>query len=253
MKKLVFFSLFLFLFSCKTNRNSTIEDISQPNKSVDYFDASRDRKIPVAFYYNKSLAFTKMPVVIFSHGYGRNNPDSNLDYNYLLSNLAEKGYFVASIQHEIPTDDLVPLEGKSQVVRRPNWDRGAENILFVLNQLKRDFTTLNYQKVTIAGHSNGGDMSVLFVEQHPDLVWKLITLDQRRYPFPHLSKPKIYSLRSSDQPADDGVLPTLEEQKKLGMTIIKLPNTIHNDMDKSGTEDQKKEILTYFVKFLNEN
>ena len=145
MKKLIFFSLFLFLFSCKTNRNSTIEDIYQPNKIVDYFDASRDRKIPVAFYYNKSLAFKKMPVVIFSHGYGRNNPDSNLDYNYLLSNLAEKGYFVASIQHELPTDELVPLEGKPQVVRRPNWDRGAENILFVLNQLKSDFTKLNYQ------------------------------------------------------------------------------------------------------------
>lgn len=253
MNKLLFFSLLLFLFSCKTTHNAAKEDFLQPDKSVDYFDASRDRKIPVAFYYNESSAFKKMPVVIFSHGYGRNNPDSNLDYDYLLSNLAEKGYFVASIQHELPTDDLVPLKGKPQVVRRPNWDRGADNILFVLNQLKRDFTTLNYQKVTITGHSNGGDMSVLFVEQHPDLVWKLITLDQRRYPFPHLSKPKMYSLRSSDQPADDGVLPTLEEQKKLGMTIIKLSNTIHNDMDKSGTTEQKKEILTYFLKFLNEN
>ena len=252
MKKVLFFSLFLLLFSCKTKRNSTIENVYHPNKSIDYFDASRNRKVPVAFYYKKSLTFTKMPVVIFSHGYGMNNPYSNLDYNYLLANLAQQGYFVASIQHELPTDDLVPLEGKPQVVRRPNWDRGAENILFVLNKMKKFFTNLNYQKVIIAGHSNGGDMSVLFVDQHPDLVWKLITLDQRRYPFPNLSKPKIYSMRSSDQPADEGVLPTLEEQRKLGMTIIKLPNTIHNDMDKSGTVDQKKEILTYFLKFLTE-
>lgn len=96
-------------------------------------------------------------------------------------------------------------------------------------------------------------MSVLFVDQHPDLVWKLITLDQRRYPFPHFSKPKIYSLRSSDQPAYEGVLPNLENQKKLGMTIIKLPNTIHNDMDDSGNLDQKKEISDYFLKFLDEN
>lgn len=252
MNKLLYFSLFLFLFSCKTTPSSSVENI-QPTKKVDYIDASRDRKIPVAFYYKQGLEKKKMPVVIFSHGYGRNNPGSNLTYQYLLENLAQKGYFVASIQHELATDDLVPLEGKPQVVRRPNWDRGAENILFILNQLKKEYPNLDYQKVTIAGHSNGGDMSVLFADKHPDLVWKLITLDQRRYPFPQLSKPKIYSLRSNDQPADDGVLPSMEEQKNLGMTIIKLPNTIHNDMDDSGTLDQKKEILTYFLKFLNEN
>ncbi|KEY19897.1 alpha/beta hydrolase family protein [Kaistella antarctica] len=252
MKKLLYFSLFLFFLSCKTTAISAAEDLHQPTKAVDYFDATRDRKIPVAFYYQKSLNLKKTPVLIFSHGYGRNNPDSNLDYHYLLSNLAQNGYFVASIQHELPTDDLVPVEGKPQVVRRPNWDRGAENIAFVLQQLKIDFPYLDYQKVAISGHSNGGDMSVLFAEKHPDKVWKLITLDQRRYPFPHLSKPKIYSLRSSDQPADEGVSPTLVEQKKLGMTIIKLPNTIHNDMDKSGTLDQKKEILTYILKFLDE-
>lgn len=252
MKKLLFFSLLLFLFSCKTTRNGAKEDFLQPNKSVDYFDASRVRKIPVAFYLKKGVEHKNKAVIIFSHGYGKNTPDSNLDYNYLLGNLAQKGYFVASIQHELPSDDLLPLEGNPQILRRPNWERGAENINFVLNQLKKEYPNLNYDRVVIAGHSNGGDMSVLFAQKQPDKVWKLITLDQRRYAFPHLSKPKIYSLRSSDQPADEGILPALDEQKKLGMTIIKLPNTIHNDMDKSGTVEQKKEILTYFLKFLNE-
>lgn len=81
---------------------------------------------------------------------------------------------------------------------------------------------------------------------------KLITLDQRRYTFPRTSKPKTYSLRSSDQPADAGVLPTLEEQKTFGMMIIKLPNTIHNDMDDSGTLTQKKEVADYFLQFLKD-
>lgn len=122
MKKLLYFSLFLFFLSCKMSTNSAAEDLNQPIKAADYFDTSRDRKIPVAFYYQKSLNLKKIPVLIFSHGYGRNNPDSNLDYNYLLSNLAHNGYFVvASIQHELPTDDLVPVEGNPQVVRRPNW------------------------------------------------------------------------------------------------------------------------------------
>ena len=242
----------LFFFSCKTNRTTATEDFLQPNKRFDYFDASRDRKIPVAFYFKNGIELKKKTVIIFSHGYGRNNPDSNLDYNYMLGNLAQKGYFVASILHELPSDDLLPLEGNPQVLRRPNWERGAENINFVLTQLKKEFPKLNYDRVVIAGHSNGGDMSVLFVEKNPNNVWKLITLDQRRYAFPLFSKPKIYSLRSSDQPADVGILPALEVQKKLGMTIIKLPNTIHNDMDASGTAEQKKEILTYFLKFLNE-
>lgn len=252
MKKLIYFFPFLFLLSCKTNQHSATEDLNLPSETVDYFDAARSRKIPVAFYYKKGSEIKNKPVIIFSHGYGKNSPNSNLDYNYLLFNLAQKGYFVASIQHELPTDELLPLEGNLQEVRRPNWDRGAENIMFVLAELKKNFPTLDYQKVTVAGHSNGGDMSVLFVDKHPDLVWKLITLDQRRYAFPLVSKPRIYSLRSSDLSADKGVLPTIEDQKNWSMTIIKLPNTIHNDMDISGTLAQKKEILKYFEKFLAE-
>ena len=100
MKKLLYLSLFLFLLSCKTNQNSMPEYLNQPTKTVDFFDASRDRKIPVAFYYKKGLDLQKTPIIIFSHGYGRNNPGSNLTYQYLLGNLAQKGYFVASIQHE---------------------------------------------------------------------------------------------------------------------------------------------------------
>ncbi|MBB5621242.1 hypothetical protein HDE69_002295 [Pedobacter cryoconitis] len=47
-------------------------------------------------------------------------------------------------------------------------------------------------------------MSMLFATQHPELVDKVISLDNRRMPFPRVSKPRIYSLRSSDQPADEG-------------------------------------------------
>jgi hypothetical protein len=91
-----------------------------------------------------------------------------------------------------------------------------------------------------------------FLLKNPEKVWKLITLDQRRYAFPRVSQPKIYSLRSSDQPADEAVLPTAEEQEKLRMTIIKLPNTIHNDMDDDGNDEQKQEIINYFLEFLKE-
>lgn len=238
--------LVLILFSCASKRNV----VSQFDKI--YFDDKRSREIPTSFYIPLSKIQKKYKIVIFSHGYGKNLPNSNKEYSYLTNALAENGYFVVSIQHELPTDDLLPMEGKPQIVRRSNWERGAENIKFVLENLRKDFPNLDYKKVTIAGHSNGGDMSVLFIEKNPEKVWKLITLDQRRYAFPRVSQPKIYSLRSSDQTADEGVLPTIEEQKKFGMTIIRLPNTIHNDMDDDGNDEQKKEIINYFLKFLNE-
>jgi hypothetical protein len=69
--------------------------------------------------------------------------------------------------------------------------------------------------------------------------------------FPRTQQPKIFSLRSSDQVADEGVLPTLEEQQKYKMRIIKLVNTIHNDMDDHANAEQRKEINNYILDFLN--
>jgi hypothetical protein len=65
-------------------------------------------------------------------------------------------------------------------------------------------------------------------------------------------KPKIYSLRSSDQLADENVIPTIAQQKKFGIKIIKLSNTIHNDMDDHANEIQQKEINDYILSFLED-
>ncbi|MBD2767708.1 hypothetical protein IC235_07360 [Hymenobacter sp. BT664] len=55
-------------------------------------------------------------------------------------------------------------------------------------------------------------------------------------------RPQVLSLRSSDQVADNGVLPTPAEQQQFGRTIVKLPNTIHNDMWDGATTAQKQEM-----------
>ena len=96
-------------------------------------------------------------------------------------------------------------------------------------------------------------MSMLFGSKYPALVDKVISLDNRRVPLPRTNHPGIYSLRSADQPADEGVLPTPEEQKKYGMEIIKLNHTMHNDMDNDATEEQRNEINKYIFGFLNEH
>lgn len=212
-------------------------------------DTMRNREIPVAYFIPQTA---HSAVVIFSHGYAANQPASYLHYSYLTEFLAAHGYWVVSIQHELPTDSLIPSTGIPQIVRRPFWDRGAENIRFVIQELEKTHPEADLQNLTLIGHSNGADMTALFAEKYPDVATKIITLDNRRMALPRTQKLKVYSLRSCDQPADDGVLPTKDEQEKFGITIIKLPATLHNDMDDRGTEKQKKEIADYVLKFLKE-
>lgn len=249
--------LFCFvLIGCLTNKKTVLKTdkiFETKLDSLNMFDSSRKRSVPVALYLPKSEKKIKnQKVVIFNHGYYANRGGGNKECSYLTEYLASKGYFVASIQHELPTDDLIPQSGIPQVVRRPFWDRGVENIIFVINELKKNYTDLDYKHLILIGHSNGGDMSMLFGQQYPGLVDKIISLDNRRVAFPRTKQPKIYSLRSSDQLADEGVLPTAEEQEKYGMKIIQLKNTMHNNMDNSGNEEQKKEINNYIQTFLND-
>jgi predicted esterase len=217
------------------------------------YDQSRQRVIPIAIYKPETDKKVKnQKVVIFSHGYGQNKGGDYLAYTYLTAFLASKGFFVASIQHELPSDDLLPLTGIPQIVRRPFWERGADNILFVINELKKTNPELDFKHLTIIGHSNGADMTALFPQKYPNIAYKIITLDNRRMALPKTKDVKVYSLRSSDQPADEGVLPTSAEQKQFGIKIIKLPTTTHNEMDDHANDEQRQEIRNYLLTFLNE-
>ncbi|WP_395055964.1 alpha/beta fold hydrolase [Flavobacterium sp.] len=250
--------LSLFLISCiknkeVTNLQNTIPNFKVKIDTLNLFDKKRNRIIPVAFYSPKTAKkIENQKVVILSHGYSENRLGANKSYSFLTKKLASKGYFVISIQQELPTDDLMPKTGIPQVVRRPFWERGVENILFTLGEIKKIKPDLDYKHLVLIGHSNGGDISVLFAHKYPNLVDKIISLDNRRMELPRTKQPRIYSLRSSDQPADEGVLPTLEEEKNFEIKIIKLPNTIHNDMNDRGNKKQKKEINKYVMDFLND-
>ncbi|KAA5537501.1 alpha/beta hydrolase [Taibaiella lutea] len=246
-----------FLTSCSTAKNNVTngKEVTAETSldTLTLFDKARNRQIPVAFYASKAAGINKKQrVVIVNHGYGQNYGGSYLSYSYLSAYLAAKDFFVVSIQHELPTDSLIPSEGIPQIVRRPFWDRGADNILFVINELKKSHPNLDFKHITLIGHSNGGDMTALFPQKYPGIADKIITLDNRRMALPRTKHPKVYSLRSSDQPADEGVLPTEKEQKEFDIKIIKLPNTIHNDMDDDATEQQRKEITDYVIGFLND-
>ncbi len=176
--------------------------------SLALFDAARQRAVPVALYFPGGWGSkTRLKAAILSHGYG----GKNTAYSFIARNLVAHGYFVASIQHELPTDVPIPTVGPPRVVRRPNWERGVQNILFVRQELRKKYPRVDFGQLLLVGHSNGGDVAMLFAQEHPALVRRIVSLDNRRMPFPRARRPWVLSLRSSDQVADSGVLPTPAE------------------------------------------
>lgn len=216
-------------------------------------DQERERIVPVAIYTSYADSNkTDLPVILFNHGYGKNQGDSYLTYSYLNEYFASKGYCVISIQHEVKTDEKLPMEGDLQVLRRPNWDRGVENMRFVIRELDSIRPQLSFKNMVLIGHSNGGDIAANYVVSHPDSVQALVTLDNLRFGLPKIGSVNVLSLRASDTEADPGVIPTLAEQKKYGMKIVYLANINHGDMNDKATDEQKAEITREIEYFLAE-
>lgn len=229
---------------------ATAQQVEEDSMSL--YDQDRDRVIPIALYKPAVKPKGRQQLIIFSHGYGANKPGSNREYSYLTRFLAAQGYLVASIQHELPGDSLLPTAGIPRITRRSNWERGAENIMYVIQKFKRLKPELNYRNIILIGHSNGGDMSMLFAGEHPGMISKVISLDNRRMPLPRRSSPRIITLRSSDQTADEGVLPTAAEQDRYHIKVITFDDIKHGDMDDKGTPEQKTKITATILQLLND-
>jgi pimeloyl-ACP methyl ester carboxylesterase len=215
-------------------------------EALSLVDPARHRQIPVTIYSAAAPPSQKLKPAIISHGYG----GKSTDYSFIATYLATHGYYVASIQHEIAGDEPLPATGNPFATRKPSWERGVQNILFVIGELKKTRPGLDYGQLLLIGHSHGGDIGMLFAHEHPALVRTVISLDNRRMPFPRTRAPRLLSIRSSDQEADEGVIPSPQEQATLGMTVVKLPATIHNDMWDGGTAAQKAEIIRHIDRFL---
>ncbi|QDA58829.1 serine aminopeptidase domain-containing protein [Hymenobacter jejuensis] len=219
---------------------------------LDLVDHARNRVIPVVLYSADSqIVDNKVnkpasKLALLNHGYG----GQNTAYSFIAQNLVAHGYVVASIQHELPTDAPMATTGNLFEIRKPVWERGVQNMLFVLQEMQRRQPKLHYDQLLIVGHSNGGDMAMLFVQEHPELVQKLISLDNRRMPLPRTRKPQILTLRSSDQVADPGVLPSPAEQQTFGIQVVNLRYTQHNDMWDGATAAQKQEMNKIISSFL---
>ena len=241
IKKLtIIFILLLSTFSC----------FSQTEFTTCLFDGARNRVIPITVYQPQKVNL-KTKVIIFSHGYdGNKNSKSNQTYAYLTRFLSQKGFYVISIQHELSNDSLLAMEGDFMQTRMPNWEGGVSNIYFTIQEFKKLKPQLDWDKLILIGHSNGGDMTMLFATKYPQLINKAISMDHRRMIMPRTETPRLYTLRGCDYDADAKVLPTEEEQEQFHMKVVKLDGITHSNMGENGTEEQHNLINRYVYEFV---
>jgi hypothetical protein len=224
------------------------------HETLNLFDASRQRPVAVDVAVRRDYAlkaddgFWKLPVAVISNG----NTVKNTEYSFLANVLAARGYMVASIQQDIASDPpLMTKIGQPYVGRTGVYEKGEANILFVIGQLKQRQPNADYQHLTLVGHSNGGDISMYFAKEHPDLVSKVVTLDNLRVPFVLSDKVKILSFRSSDPnfKTDPGVLPDPKLAKKDGIDIVRTKFQ-HTEMSDRGPDSVKEKIQATLDQFL---
>ena len=209
-------------------------------------DEATHRLIPVRTYAPASGQLAGLKVALLNHGYGVRNSH----YAFLARNLVAHGYFVVSLQQVLPGDAPLPTAGNPAEARRPAWERGVQSMRAVLRQLPGAYPGLDLGHTLLVGHSYGGDMVMLFAQEYPQEVEKVISLDNCRMPLPRRPQPRVLSLRSSYQQPDPGVLPTPAEQAALGMRIVPLPATRHGDLSDRATKAQQQEINHYVAEFL---
>src|SRR3954463_3875301 len=228
------------------------------HETITFYDAARNnRPVPVdiAVRWDKEMqanaGMIKLPVAILNHG----NTVKNTEYSFLANIFAARGYLAVSPQHDLPTDPpMVTKVGEPFVGRLPQIERGVANIHFAIDEMKKVQPNADYTKVTMVGHSMGGDISMYFAKEYPDQVKNVVTLDNLRVPFVTNGRFKILSFRSKDPvfKTDPGVIPPEEVREKSGIEVVQT-SFQHNDMRDTGPDDAKASIQGMLDKFLDDD
>jgi hypothetical protein len=228
------------------------------HETVTFHDPLRNNRpvaVDIAVRRDKEMqanaGMIELPVAVLNHG----NTVRFTEYSFLANVFAARGYMTVSIQHDLDTDaPLVTKVGEAYVGRLPVYQRGVANIIFALNELQKVQSNADYDHLTIAGHSNGGDISMYFAKVYPNRVKKVVTLDNLRVPFVTDGKFKILSFRSQETvfKADPGVVPDDELCKKAGITVVRTSYQ-HTDMSDRGPDEVKEKIQELLDKFLDDD
>ena len=225
------------------------------HETITFYDATRDNRpvaVDMAVRRDKEMqanaGMITLPVAILNHG----NTVKNTEYSFLANVFAARGYLALSPQHDLPTDPpMVTKVGELYVGRLPQIQRGIANIHFAVSEMKKIQPNADYSRLTMVGHSMGGDITMYFAKQYPEQIKKVVTLDNLRVPFITDGRFKILYFRSKDSvfKTDPGVIPAAEECEKAGITVI---NTgfQHNDMRDTGPDEAKVSIEDMLDKFI---
>jgi pimeloyl-ACP methyl ester carboxylesterase len=222
---------------------------------ITFYDASRDNRpvaVDIAVRRDRELqanaGMIRLPVAVVNHG----NTVKHTEYSFLANLMAARGYEVISIQHDLPSDPpIVTKVGELYVGRLTQIQRGVANIRFAVKEMRKVQSNADYDRLTVVGHSMGGDITMYFAKQYPDEVKKVVTLDNLRVPFITSGKFKTLTFRSTDPQfkTDPGVIPSEVECEKASITVVKTPFQ-HNDMRDTGSEEAKASIQGMLDKFL---
>jgi len=228
------------------------------HETLMFHDPARDNRpveVDIAVRRDREMqadaGMIKLPVAILNHG----NTVKFTEYSFLANVFAARGYIAVSIQHDLPTDPpMVTKLGELYVGRQPQYLRGVANIRFAVDEMKKVEPNADYDHLTVVGHSAGADISMYFAKLHPELVKKVVTLDNLRVPFITNGKFKILSFRSKDPvfKTDPGVIPNEDICEKAGITVVRTEFQ-HNDMRDTGPEEAKSSIQAMLDRFLNES
>jgi alpha/beta hydrolase fold len=228
------------------------------HETLTFYDASRDNRpvaVDIAVRRDKDMqanaGMITLPVAILNHG----NTVKFTEYSFLANVFAWRGYLAVSIQHDLPTDaPMVTKVGELYVGRLPQYQRGIANIKFAVEEMRKVEPNADYDRLTMVGHSNGGDISMYFAKMYPDHIKKIVTLDNLRVPFMTDGRFKILSFRSKDPKfkTDPGVIPNDEVCEQSGITVVQTGYQ-HTDMSDRGPDNVKSTIRGMLDKFLEDD
>lgn len=220
-------------------------------QSMVIVDSARDRSIPIEVVLPQSSASCttteQCDVAFISAG----NRVPFTKYSFVGEMLNGRGYMTIYVDHELPSDPHLSKTGDLYKTRIENWTRGAQTLNVLQQELASRFPAYDFDKLTLVGHSNGGDISTWLSNENKGYISQLITLDHKRVTLPKSEKIRVLSIRATEYPTKEGVLPTESEQKQYGSCVVEIPDSKHMDLSDYGSNLAKQSTNDIIVGFLD--
>ncbi|MEZ8231054.1 alpha/beta hydrolase [Vibrio splendidus] len=225
--------------------------LSATAQSMVIVDSTRDRSISleVVLPQDSDSCTTKEQCDVAFISAGNRVPFTK--YSFVGEMLNDRGYMTIYVDHELPSDPPLSKTGDLYKTRIENWTRGAQTLNVLQYELASRFPAYDFDKLTLVGHSNGGDISTWLSNENKSYVSQLITLDHKRVTLPKSENIRVLSIRATEYPTKEGVLPTESEQKQYGSCVVEIPDSKHMDLSDYGSNLAKQSTNDIMIGFLD--